>query len=95
MYSLIISFYGSNTQDLPNFAYDNIIVVIWSNTKNLPRTLEIEVEPAVDWFKDNHVTSDLDKFYGKKEISVKKLKIYNKEIKESNFVKLFRVEIDY
>ena len=48
--------------DLHNFADDNTIAVTCKNLNDLLRTLEKESESAVDWFKNNNMIANPDKF---------------------------------
>ena len=48
--------------DLHNFADDNTIAVTWKNLNDLLRTLEKESESAVDWFSNNNMIPNADKF---------------------------------
>ena len=48
--------------DLHNFADDNTIAVTCKNLNDLLRTLEKESESAVDWFRNNNMIANPDKF---------------------------------
>ena len=48
--------------DLHNFADDNTIAVTWKNLNDLLRALEKESESAVDWFSNNNMIANADKF---------------------------------
>ena len=45
-----------------NFADDNTIAVTCKNLNDLLRTLEKESESAVDWFRNNNMIANPDKF---------------------------------
>ena len=48
--------------DLHNFADDNTIAVTCKNLNDLLRTLEKESESAADWFRNNSMIANPDKF---------------------------------
>ena len=48
--------------DLHNFAVDNTIAVTCKNLNDLLRALEKESESAVDWFSNNNMIGNADKF---------------------------------
>ena len=72
--------------DLHNFADDNIIDVTCDNLNDHLHTLEKELELVVDWFKNDNIIANPDKFWAismnkRKENQIThKLKIYNNEI---------------
>ena len=86
--------------DLHNFADDNTIAVTCKNLNDLLRTLEKESESAVDWFRNNNMIANPDKFQAiimnkRRENQIThKLKIYNNEIETTKSVKLLGIEID-
>ena len=86
--------------DLHNFADDNTIAVTCKNLNDLLRTLKKEPESAVDWFRNNNMTVNPDKFQGiimnkRRENQIThKLKIYTNEIETTKSVKLLGIEID-
>ena len=85
---------------LHNFTDDNTIAVTCKNLNDLLRTLEKESESAIDWFRNNIMIANPDKFQAiimnkRRENQIKhKLKIYNNEIKTTKSVKLLSIEID-
>ena len=86
--------------DLHNFADDNTITVICKNLNDLLHTLEKESESAVDWFRNNNVITNPDKFQAivmnkrKENQIIHKLQICNNEIETTKSVKLLGIEID-
>ena len=70
------------------------------NLNNLLRTLGKESESAVDWFRNNNMTANPNKFQaiimnGKRENQIThKFKTYNNEIETTKSVKLLCIEID-
>ena len=48
--------------DLHNFADNNIIAVTYKNLNDFLRALEKESESAVDWFSNNNMIGNADKF---------------------------------
>ena len=48
--------------DLHNFVVDNTIAVTWNNLTSLFQTFEKESESAIDWFKNNSMIANPDKF---------------------------------
>ena len=85
---------------LHNFADDNTVAVICKNLNDLLHTLEKESESAVDWFRNNNVITNPDKFQAivmnkRKENQIThKLQIYNNEIETTKSVKLLGIETD-
>ena len=67
---------------------------------DLLRTLEKESESAVDWFRNNTMIANTDKFQAilmnkrREEQITHKLKIYNNEIEATKSAKLLGIEID-
>ena len=53
---------GLKNSDLHNFADDNTIAVTCKNLTSLCQTLEKESESAIDWFKNNSMIANPDKF---------------------------------
>ena len=86
--------------DLYNFADDSNIAVTCKNLKNLFRTYEKESESAVDWFRNNNMIANPDKFQAiimnkRRENQIThKLKKYNNEIETTKSVKLLGIKID-
>ena len=81
--------------DQQNFIDDNT-----NNLASLCHTLEKESESAIDWFKNNSMIANPDKFQAiilsKNATDVThKLKIYDNEIETSKSVTLLGVETDY
>ena len=89
-----------NKSDLHNFADDNTIAVTCKNLNDLLHTLKKESESAVDWFRNNNMIANPDKFQAiimnkKRENPIThKLKIYNNEIETTKSLKLLGIEID-
>ena len=86
--------------DIHNFADDNTITVTFVNLTSPCRTLEKESELAIEWFKNNSMIANLDKFqaliFSKSATDVThKFRIYDIEIETTKSVKLLGVEIDY
>ena len=83
-----------------DFADDNTIAVTCKNMNDLLRTLEKKTESAIDWFKNNNMIANPDKFQAiimniRKENQIThKLKIHNNEIETTKSVKLLGIEID-
>lgn len=68
-----------------NFADDNIIAVTCNNLVSLCQILEEESELAIDWYKNNSMIANTDKFQAiilSKDASGKmhKLRIYNSKM---------------
>ena len=86
--------------DLHNFADDNYIAITYKNMNDLLRALEKESESAVDWFRNNNMIANPDKFQAitmnkRRENQIThKLKIYDNEIETTKSVKLLGTEID-
>ena len=86
--------------DLHNFADDNTIAVTCKNLNDLLRTLEKESESAVDWFRNNNMIANPDKFQAiimnkRRENQITHtLKIYHNEIEATKSVKLLGIGID-
>ena len=86
--------------DLHNFADDNTSAVICNNLIDHLHTLEKESESVVDWFTNNKMMVNADKFQAiimnkkKGESNTHKLKIYNDKIETTKSVKLLHIEID-
>ena len=93
-------FFWLTKSDLDNFADDNTIAVTCKNLNDLLRTLEKESESAVDWFRNNNIIANPDKFQAivmnkRRKNQIKhKLKIYNNEIETTKSVNLLSIEID-
>ena len=91
-------FLSLTNSDLQNFANDNTIAVTGKNLNELLHTLEKESES--DWFRNNNMIANSDKFQAivmnkRRENKVThKLKIYNNEIETTKSVKLLDIEID-
>ena len=83
-----------------HFADDNTIAVTCKNLNDLFRTLEKELESAVDWFKNNNMIANPGRFQAiimnktRENQITPKLKIYNKEIETTKSVSLLGIEID-
>ena len=86
--------------DLHNFTDDNTVAVTCKDLNDLLRTLEKESESAVDWFRDNSMIANPDKFQAiimnkrRENQIIHKLKIYNNEIERTKSVKLPGIETD-
>ena len=85
--------------DLHNFADDNIIAVACKNLNDLLRTLEKESESVVDWFRNNNMTANPDRFQAivnkrRENQIIHKLKICKNEIETTKSAKLLGIEID-
>ena len=85
--------------ELYNFADDNTISTASKNMSNLIQTLEKESETAVDWFNQNKMIVNPDKFQAmllekRNENNQSCLKINNQTIKTTNCVKLLGINID-
>ena len=86
--------------DSINFADDNTIALTCKNLNDLLRTLEKESESAVDWFRNNNMIANPDKFQAiimnkrRENHITHKSKIYNNEIETPKSVKLPGLEID-
>ena len=76
--------------DLHNFADDNTSAVICNDLIDHLHTLEKESESVVDWFTNNKMMVNADKFQAiimnkkKGESNTHKLKIYNDKIETSS-----------
>ena len=84
---------------LYNFADDNTISTASKNMSNLIQTLEKESETAVDWFNQNKMIVNPEKFQAmllekRNENNQSCLKINNQTIKTTNCVKLLGINID-
>ena len=55
-------FLSLKNSDLHNFVDDNSITVTCNNLTSLYQTLEKESESAIDWFKNNSMIANPDKF---------------------------------
>ena len=85
--------------ELYNFAADNTISTASKNMSNLIETLEKESETAVEWFNQNKMIVNPDKFQAmllekRSENNQSCLKINNQTIKTTNCVKLLGITID-
>ena len=86
--------------DLHDFVDDNTIAVTCKNLNDLLRTLEKESESELDWFKNNNMIANPDKFQAiimnKRRVNqiTHKLRIYNNEISRTKSVKLLGIEFD-
>ena len=86
--------------DIYNFADDNTISVIAKNRDALLKTLKSESEIAINWFKNNSMIVNPDKFQlmllhkSSTQNSVQKLELANNEIESENMVTLLGVTID-
>ena len=85
--------------ELYNFADDNTISTASKNMSNLIQTLEKESETAVDWFNQNKMIVNPEKFQAmllqkRKENNQSCLKINNQTVKTTNCVKLLGINID-
>ena len=84
--------------DLHNFAGDNIIAVICKNLNDL--SVHLKSESAIDWFRNNKLKVNPNKFQPiiinktRENKITHKLKIYNNEIKTTKSVKLVGIDID-
>ena len=86
--------------DIYNFADGNTISVASKNRNTWIETLKNESESVVNWFRNNNMIVNPDKFqlmllqkYTKKVIQ-EKLQIDNNEIKSENLVALLGITID-
>ena len=93
-------FYRVKELELNNFADDNTISSAEFSVEKLLKTLERESQVAVDWFKENNMIVNADKFQA---IIVKRnsdmcsqytLNIDNNEVALEKSVKLLGIEID-
>ena len=85
--------------ELYNFADDNTISTASKNMSSLIQTLEEESETAVDWFNQNKMIVNPEKFQAtllekRNENNQSCLKINNQTIKTTNCVKLLGINID-
>ena len=94
------SFLWLTKSDLHYFTDDNTIAVTCKNLNDLLRTLEKELESAIDWFKNNNMVANPEKFQAfimnkRRENQIThKLKICKNEIETTKSVQLLGVEID-
>ena len=88
------------TSDNYNFADDNTTSVVSKNRDILPETLKNESELAVNWFRNNKMAVNPDKFQlmllqkSTKKVIQEKLQIDNNEIESENSVTLLGITID-
>ena len=85
--------------ELYNFADNNTTSTASKNMSNLIRALEKELETAVEWFNQNRMIVNPDKFQAmllekRNENNQLCLKINNQTIKTTNCVKLLGINID-
>ena len=83
-----------------NFADDNTITAFEKDTASLRKTLQIEAEIAIEWFKDNFMIVEPGKFQAmvinkfQKMENKHEMYIANKKITSGHSVKLLGIEID-
>ena len=93
-------FFFLNKSDLHNFADDNTISAVATNIKELLTNLEKESKIAVNWFEDNNMIVNPDKFQAiilKKENNPSVPYVINvgkAQIKSETSVNLLGIEID-
>ena len=84
----MIYFLWPKNLDLHNFADNDIFAVTCNNLMSLCQKLGKESESAIDWFRNNSMIANLDKFQAtilNKDATVThKLGIYDNEIKILN-----------
>ena len=85
--------------ELYNFADNNTISTASKNMSNLIQTLEKESETAVDWFNQNKMIVNPEKFQAmllekRNENNQSCLNINNQTIKMTNCIKLLGINID-
>ena len=86
--------------DLENFADDNTISAFASNFPELTRLLESESNIAINWFKNNGMTANADKFQAifinrcGRYKDLQKVSINNKEIQSKSSVESLGINID-
>ena len=86
--------------DIYNFADDNAISVTSKKRETLLETLKNESESAVNWFRNNNMIVNPDKFQlillqkSTKKVIQEKLQIRSNEFKSKNSVTLLGVTID-
>ena len=87
--------------DIYNFADDNTISVVSKKKRDtLLEALKNESKSAVNWFRNNKMILNPDKFQlmllqkSAKEVIQEKLQIDNSEIKSENSVTVFGITID-
>ena len=86
--------------DLHNFVDDNTVATTCNNLTSLCQTLKKESKSAMDWFKNNSMIANPDRFEGTilskhATDATHKLTIYDNEIEATKSVRLLGVEIDY
>ena len=94
-------FFWIENADLLNFADDNTVTAFADRIEDLKLILESESENAIQWFKDNNMVANPDKFHAiiinrcGRHKDFHKLHIAGEEITSEAFVRLLDIDIDY
>ena len=88
-----------NLSELYNFVDDNTISTAFKNTSNLIQTLEKKLETAAEWFNQNKMIVNPDKFQAmllekRNENNQFCIKVNNQTIKTTNCVKILGININ-
>ena len=80
-----------------NFADDNIIAVTCNNMVSCCQILEEESELAIDWYKNNSMVANTDKFQAiilSKDASgnMHKLRMYNSQMETKIWLSNYQIE---